>query len=292
MAPAAQRAGLSPVPRWVPAAAVSLAVVALFAPVLVHAAGVWALDQELSFGFLVPPAATGLVWLRRSELRSALAAGSGIGLPVLVGGLLLFVVGLRSGVHAVAAVAFLPTVLGAAAYLYGLGAARLLAPATALVTCALSLYRGLLAPLGFALQEVTARGSATLASLAGVPVHESGVDLYVRDVHLVVAESCSGMDSLLALLCLGFLVVALASAAWPRRALLMALVLPMVLVANILRVTAVLALVMPFGTAAAEGLPHETLSAVVFLFAGLLLWLACVSLRCQPRFAVTPSPSF
>jgi exosortase len=272
----------------VPAAAVSIAVVALFAPVLVHAAGVWALDSELSFGFLVPPAAAALVFLRWRELGASLATGSGLGLLVLAGGLLLFVVGLRSGVHAVAAMAFLPTVLGAAVYLYGLATARILAPATFLVTCALSLYRGLLAPLGFALQEVTARGSATLASLAGVPVHESGVDLYVRDVHLVVAESCSGMDSLLALLCLGFLVVALASAGWARRALLMALILPMVLVSNVLRVTAVLALAMPFGASAAEGLPHEALSAAVFLLAGLLLWLACVSLRCQPRFAVTP----
>jgi exosortase len=288
---AAGRAGLSLPAPWVPAAAVACAVAGLFGPVLVHAAGVWALDQELSFGFLVPPAAAALVWLRRRELRASLAAGSRLGLPVLVGGLLLFVAGVRSGVHAVAGAAFLPIALGAATYLYGLEAARVLAPPAALVTVALGLYRGLLAPLGFAMQELTARGSAALASVVGVPVHESGLDLFVRDVHLVVADSCSGMDSLLALLCLGFLVVALASAGWPRRALLLALVLPVVLVANVLRVTAVLALAVPFGTAAAEGLPHESLSAAVFLLAGLLLWVACVCLRCQPRFAVTPSSS-
>ena len=172
-----------------------------------------------------------------------------------------------------------------------MGAARILAAPVALVSAALSLYRGLLAPLGFALQEVTARGSAALASFAGVPVRGSGVDLFVGEVHFVVAQSCSGMDSLLALLCLGFIVVALASTGWPRRALLLALVLPVVLVTNILRVTAVLALSLPFGTAAAGGLPHETLSAAVFLLAGLVLWLACVCLRCQPRFDVTPSSS-
>jgi len=275
-----------------PAAAVACAAAALYVPVLVHAAGVWALDQELSFGFLVPPAAAALVWLRWPQLRAAVGPGSALGLPVLVAGLLLYVAGLRSGVHAVAGVAFLPTVLGAAAYLYGVAAARVLAPPAALVTVSLSLYRGLLAPLGFALQEVTARSSAALASFLGVPVHGSGVDLFVGGVHLVVAQSCSGMDSLLALLCLGFLVVALASAGWGRRALLLALVLPVVLVTNVLRVTAVLALALPFGTAAAQGLPHESLSAAVFLLAGLVLWLACVLLRCQPRFDVTlPSSS-
>lgn len=271
MATAADRSRLIAANGWIAAAAVGCAATLLYLPVLVHAVGVWSVDQELSFGFLVPPAAAGLVWLRWRPLRASLTSGSVLGLPVLVGGLLLFVAGLRSGVHAVAGASFLPVALGAATYLYGLGAARTLAAPAALVSAALSLYRGLLAPLGFALQEVTARGSAALAALAGVPVHGSGVDLFVRDVHFVVAESCSGMDSLLALLCLGFIVVALAGARWPRRALLLALVLPVVLVTNILRVTAVLALSLPFGAAAAEGLPHESLSAAMFLLAGLVL---------------------
>jgi exosortase/archaeosortase family protein len=97
------------------------------------------------------------------------------------------------------------------------------------------------------------------------------------------------MDSLLALLCLGCLVVALASAAWPRRLLLLALVIPVVLIANVLRVAVVLVLSLPLGTAAGEGLTHEALSAAVFISASLVLWFACVVLRCQPRFDATPS---
>jgi len=292
MATAAERSRLIPSPaRWIAAAAVGCAAAVLYLPVLVHAFGVWSVDQELSFGFVVPPAAAGLVWLRWRPLRASVTSGSSLGLPLLAGGLLLFVAGLRSGVHAVAGVSLLPAALGAVAYLYGAGAAKVLAAPVALVSAALSLYRGLLSPLGFALQEVTARGSAALASFAGVPVRGSGVDLFVGDVHFVVAQSCSGMDSLLALLCLGFIVTALASAGWPRRALLLALVLPVVLVTNVLRVTAVLALSLPFGTAAAQGLPHESLSAAVFLLAGLVLWLASVCLRCQPRFDVTRSSS-
>jgi exosortase len=256
---------------------------------MVHAIGVWRLDQELSFGFLVPPAAAGVVWLRRRQLRWALGQGSRIGMVVLAGGLLLFLVGLRSGVHAVAGASFVPTALGAAAYLSGLSAARLLAAPVALVGAAFSLYRGLLAPVGFALQDLTARGSAGLAAAWGVPVRRSGVDLFVGDVHFVVAQSCSGMDSLLALLCLGCLVVALASAAWPRRLLLLALVIPVVLIANVLRVAVVLVLSLPLGTAAGEGLTHEALSAAVFISASLVLWFACVVLRCQPRFDATPS---
>jgi exosortase len=266
-----------------------VAIAALYLPAVVHAVGVWSVDQELSFGFLVPPSAAVLVWLRRRSLRAALTAGSRLGLVALAAGLLLFVAGAVSDVHALTGVSFLPTVLGATAYLYGVPAAGLLLPATAFATIGLSLYRGLLAPLGFFLQDLTARGSAALAALGGVPVRRSGVDLFVNQVHFVVAESCSGMDSLLALLGLGFLVVALAGAAWPRRLALLGLVVPVVLTANVLRVTAVLALSLPFGSAAGEGLPHEALSAAVFLAAGSALWVACLLLRCQPRFDATPS---
>ena len=263
----------------------------LYAPVLAHAVDVWRLDQELSFGFLLPPAAAGLTWLRRHELRSAAGAGAGAGLPVLAGGLLLFVAGRRTGISAVSGASFLPTVAGAVAFLYGIGVARALFAPLAFVAAGLSLFRGLFAPLGFALQEVTARLAAGLGAAPSPPVHRSGVDPFVGGSHFVVAEACSGLDSLLALLSLSLLVVALASASWRRRALLVALVVPVVLAANVLRVTAVLALSMPFGTAVADGLPHQALSAGVFLLAAALMWSACTLLRCLPRFDATPSPA-
>jgi exosortase len=283
-------------PAVLASALIGLALAGLYGPVLTHAVGVWRLDEELSFGFLLPAVAAMLVWLRWHALRSTQASSADLGLGVLVLGLVLFVTGLRSGVHALAGASFLPTALGAVAYLRGWAAARLLFVPTAFLTAGLSLFRGLFAPLGFVLQELTAGASATLATLAGMHVRRSGMDLFVGDAHFVVAQACSGMDSLLALLSLSLLVVALASgrassAAWPRRALLVLLVVPVVLIANVLRVTAVLALSQPFGTAIAVGLPHQALSAAVFLFASLAMWFACVGLRCLPRFAVTPSPA-
>ena len=289
--PRAIRSFLSRIRPRLPApapAATGAALVALYLPVFTYAAGIWRVDDELSFGFLLPPIAAGLVWLRWSALRSGLSRGAGPGarpaLVALAGGLALYVVGMRAGVHAVAGASFLPTVLGAAAYLYGPAVARLLFAPAAFVAASLSLFRGLFAPLGFALQELTARGSATLAMVVGLPVRRSGLDLFVGNAHFVIAQACSGMDSLLALLSLSLLVVALAAASWVRRLLLLALVVPTVLVANVLRVTAVLALSQPFGTAIAGGLPHQALSASVFLTASLTMWLACVVLRCLPRF--------
>jgi exosortase len=263
----------------------------LYVPALGHAVEVWRVDEELSFGFLLPVVAAGLVWLRWSNLRSSLGPGSSLGLPVLVAGLLLFVAAVRGGVSAAAGASFLPVALGAAAFLYGLPAARVLFAPAGFLTVGLSLFRGLFSALGFALQELTARCSAGLAALAGLPVRRSGVDLFVGDAHFVVAQACSGMDSLLALLSLGLVVAALARAAWPRRLILLALVPPVVLATNVLRVTVVLALSQPFGVGIAVGAAHQALSAAVFLSASLLLWSACIALRCLPRFDVTLSSS-
>ncbi len=274
------------------AAAACLAAGVLYLPVVAHAVDVWRSDQELSFGFLVPPAAAALLVARRRALLAARGPGQVAGVAVLAAGLLLLLASSRSGVHALAGASLLPVALGAAAFLYGAGVARLAAFPVALLTAGLSLYRGLLDTVGFALQQVTAWAAAGSASLLGVPVRRSGVDLFTGDVHLVVAQACSGMDSLLALLCLGAVVAGLASASPLRRAALIGLVLPIIVAANVLRVTLVLVLSGPLGPAVARGLPHELLGASLFVAATLLFASAGLALRCLPSLPARPwSPS-
>jgi len=264
----------------VPAVAIAL----VYAPVFAHGVQVWLSDQELSFGFLVPPTAALMIALRWRDLKAASGPGHPLGLALLAAGLALLLAGARTNVHALEGASFLPVAVGAVAYLHGVGTARLTALPLALTAGALSVYRGLLAPLGFAMQQVTAQASALTATAAGVPVRRSGVDLFTSSVHLVVAQACSGMDSLLALLCLGALFVGLVRASLVRRALLIALVLPIILVANVLRVSLVLVLSGPFGQAVAQGVLHEMLSGSLFVAATLLFVAAGFALRCVPSF--------
>ena len=269
------------------ASATVAAVALVYLPVFAHAVGVWRVDQEFSFGFLIPPVSLALAALRWRELVTARRAGPAASLLVLAAGLVLLVAGSHSDVHALAAVSFLPVVLGAAAYLYGVPAARLIALPALLLTGGLSLYRGLLSSVGFALQQLTAEASAGTAAALGVPVHRSGVDLFTGNVHLIVAQACSGMDSLLALLCLGLVFTGLARATVLRTVALMALVLPIILAANVLRVTLVLILSQPLGRSVADGIIHDLLGASLFVVATVLFTVAGAALRCTPSFAVT-----
>ena len=286
---------MSQASRWwgqLTAAGAAAAITLVYLPVLGHGVDVWRSDQELSFGFLVPPVAAALLASRRRSLLEARADGQPLGLAVLAAGLLLLLASSRSGVHALAGASLLPVTLGAASFLYGAGVARLIALPAALLAGGLSLYRGLLGSVGFGLQLLTAQATAATATQLGVPVRRSGVDLFAGSLHLVVTQACSGMDSLLALLCLGALFVGLAHASLLRRAALIGLVLPIILAANVLRVTLVMLLSRPFGLAVVQGALHEVLSASLFVAATLLFAAAGLALRCVPSLSARQlSPS-
>lgn len=271
--------------RWATAARLVALIILLlvYVPVFAHAVDVWSHDEEFSFAFAVPPITLWLLWLRRKAIPASLGQGANLGLIPLAAGLLMLVVSARINVNVVGGVSFVVTALGAVAYLYGLSTARVVFFPITFLTFGLSLFRGLLSSLGFGLQNLTAHWSAIAASVVGVSVHRDGVDLYAGQFHFVVAQACSGMSSLLTLLCLGTLLVGLAHAALPRRLLLIALIIPIVLLANIARVTLVLTLAQVFGLAVAQGFVHGMFSAVLFLAALGLFLLFGRLLKCYPR---------
>jgi exosortase len=259
------------------------ALVVLYLPAFGHAVEVWGTDPELSFGFFGPPGAAVLVLMRRRELGAASGAGTWLGLPLLVAGLAMLVAGRATGVHAVTGLSLLPTCLGAAAYLAGPRFAQLLVLPLAQLTATASLYVGLLNSLGFWLQQITAAGAAAAANLAGTAVVRSGVDLYVGNGHFVVAQACSGLSSLLALLYLGLIVAAFVTQSWPVRLLLLGSAVPIVLLTNVIRVTIVLITSGATGSNLESGFSHAVLSAGMFLCAGLLFILRAFAFRRLPR---------
>ena len=254
-----------------------------FGPVFGHALEAWRLDPELSFGFFGVPAAAAMTAARFRQLVAVADSGEPIGILVFAVGVVVLLAGDIAGVHALAGTAFLPITLGAAIYVFGVPAAKLLAPQLAIVTLTLSLYRGMLSSVGFPLQQLTANLASGLAGFVVTGVHRSGVDIYVGAAHFVVVQACSGMDSLLALLFLGLLVMAFTTATWPTRIALLAAALPIVVLTNVLRVTLVLVSSAGSGLNLESGALHSALSAAAFLVAGSLFAAAAVALRCTPR---------
>lgn len=264
--------------------ATGLALVAVYAGTVAHAVQTWWADPELSVGFFSLPAAGLVAWSRRDSLRAARDEGSWMAIGVVAVGLALYLGGRAAGVAAVAALSLPAVVAGAAGCLFGLRFAALTVPPALVAAFGMSFYRGLLAPLGFELQRLTAALSSGLAMAAGVPVRRSGVDLIVNGKHFVVAQACSGMDSLLAMLFIGLVVAAMVSAPVLARLLVLAAAVPIALVANVLRVTTVLFSAAHAGINVEAGAAHNLLSAAVFGFAAVCFCALLISLRCLPQW--------
>src|SRR6185436_18346520 len=111
-----------------------------------------------------------------------------------------------------------------------------------------------------------------LLQLAGYPVERSGVVLSLGDNQMLVADACSGLNSIFSLFALGLLYTHLTGpSSKVRTAVLLAAVLPIAIAANILRVTALVLITVHFGEEAAMGFMHGLAGLLVFIAALAML---------------------
>lgn len=82
------------------------------------------------------------------------------------------------------------------------------------------------------LQTVTAAITMTLLDWAGVPAHIEGVFITTPAGYFEVAEACSGVKFLIAMVAYGALVANVCFQSWPRRLAFMALSIAMPIIAN------------------------------------------------------------
>lgn len=261
------------VPRQPVALGLLLITGALVWPVTAHALTVWTIDQEFSYGFLVPPVSLFLCWWRRGALRSCIPRGSDGGIALVLGAAAIYVFGVRVGIYAISGLALSPLLLGMIAYLWGWPSARVVAFPVAFLAFGFGLYRGLLDSAGFALQNITATGAEVLANAIGLAVSRDGLIIHVGSSAFLIAEQCSGLSSLLSLLALATVWAYVIRGRVAVRVGLLPAVLPMVVVANTLRVTAVLVVARWLGPDTATGFFHGYSSLVLFglALAGLVL---------------------
>jgi exosortase len=254
-------------------ATLAMAAVIFVWPSLVHAIDVWTTAEEFSFAFLVGPVVGAMIWWRRDELVRSVTPGTNAGLGIALVALATYLVARRVDVLALAGIAVCPLLWGIVVYMWGWQAGRVLAFPVGFLAFGLGLYRGLLNSVGFALQGITASGASAFAQMLGVQVAQDGLVLHSNGFAIIVAEACSGMSSLLALLALSTLLTYVTRGSFAARMIVVAGVVPIVLVANVTRVTSVLLVAMWFGQDAATGFFHGASSLFVFglSLGGLLL---------------------
>ena len=127
-------------------------------------------------------------------------------------------------------------------------------------------------PLQTQLQQITAVASETTLKLMGEKVTRRGFVLTLPQGELGVAEACSGVKSLFSLAALGAFLAYYRWLSLPRAALQMAIVLPVVLMVNILRVVLCGWIQEHVGRQYIIGTWHDALSYGLLPIGVLVLW--------------------
>lgn len=107
----------------------------------------------------------------------------------------------------------------------------------------------------------------------GIPVFREGVTLSVAQYQLLVEDACSGMNSINGLIAISlFYIYLLRNASWKYSLVLVSLVVPIAVVANIIRVVVLVLLTYFFGDAVAQGFLHMAAGLLLFVSALVLVF--------------------
>jgi exosortase len=224
-------------PSWAWLSVPGVLAVALYAPLFPRLVAEWVEFPNLSHGFAIPLIAGYLLWARwHRERLPPPVMPTAWGLPLLIVGLGALVVGLRGDEPFVARVSLPVTLIGLALFLGGWEVARVAWPGLAYLVFMIPLPWTLLKQVTYRSRLFDATISTQALQWLDVPVHRDGVILYLPNVVLEVADTCSSIPAIAALLSLG---VAYASLALAIRLLLVVATLPLAIAANIIRIISV-----------------------------------------------------
>jgi exosortase B len=108
---------------------------------------------------------------------------------------------------------------------------------------------------------------------AGYPIARSGVTLTIGQYQLLVADACSGLNSMFSLSALGLLYLYLMQhKSWLRNGVIIASLLPIAFVANVVRVMVLVLVTYHFGDEAGQGFIHGFAGILLFIISLLFLF--------------------
>jgi exosortase len=247
------------------------ATLALYAPVIAGLAAEWSEFPSLSHGFAVPLLSAYLLWTRRRQLAEAPIEGSLWGLPLIILAVAMLVIGSLGGEPFVARMSLPVTLLGVVLFLMGTRITRHAWVAIAYLAFMIPLPYLTLRALTYKSRVFDAGITATALGWLGVPVLRDGVMLQLPNMTLEVADDCSSVPAIAALLALGAAYALMqARPTWVRVALTLAAA-PLGLLSNIIRLILTSLGAYYLGPIALNNVIHKFNGTSVFLATVVLL---------------------
>lgn len=247
----------------------------MFIPSYYHLSqGAWNSDSN-GHGPIILALVMWLLWHDRERiLQASTGASPAWGLGLMSLGFFVYILGSSQGIDTVETGAQIPILSGALLLIGGWGSLRkawfpifflcFMVPLPGVVTQMLTL------PLKAAVSYVAEH----VLYWAGYPIGRTGVTMVIGQYHLLVADACSGMNSIFTLEALGLFYMKLMNYQSKTRNVLLALmIIPISFVSNVTRVIALILITYYLGDAVGQGFMHGFAGMLLFAVALVLTFL-------------------
>jgi exosortase len=246
----------------------------------------WSRGGEYAHGYVVPIIAAVVAgWKWKSRLRTVPLSASTAGWSVVLAAVVLYWVGVRASNPRIIAGSLVVLIFGLILYLAGWEWAKEL-----WFPCAFLVF---MIPVNFLEQYVSfplrmfvARASTSMLDVVGLDVYQNGTGIYSRSGRfqpLDVADPCSGIRSLVALMALtslyGYVTM---DRSWKKWLLFLSSI-PLAVLGNLARITTVALVAQGFGQDWAMKIYHDYSGYIVFSLAILCMIALGASLNLRYR---------
>ena len=280
--------------QWLWAWLAATATIAAYIPTFVQLAqGPWQTEQE-GHGPLILAASLWLVWSSRDQLRGTEVRPAPLaGWASLLLGLAMLFLSRTQGLISVEVLSELPVIAGCVLLLAGWRVLRVVAfPIGFLIFTVPApgwMVDGATVPLKVFISDLVTK----VLYAAGYPVAQNGVVIMIGPYQLLMKDACAGMNSIFALSAIGmFYVYAFRWESKVRSLILLATIIPITILANFIRVMALVLIAYYGGVELIDGVLHDLTGIALFIIAlvlvficdGLLGLLGAVARRMRPKF--------
>jgi exosortase B len=234
--------------KWAP---VLIGLLIMYVPTYIDLAQTFWKSEDNAHGPLILAVVLWLIWRRREVLlEPPIDARPLAGGLVLAFGLFLYVIGRSQQFFQPDAFSQIPVLLGIILALQGKKAFKALLFPIAFLVFSVPLPGSLLDAILLPLKQNVSGIVEHLLYWLGYPIARSGVILNIGPYQLLIADACSGLNSMIALSSVGLLFVYLMrNPSIVRNAILILLILPIAFLANVLRVMTLVLVTYHFGDA-------------------------------------------
>ena len=191
---------------------------------------------DYSHGYLVPPFAAFLLWIRRDLFTMDNQGGTGVGAILVFAAALFFVAAGVLGFKLIGAFSLIPAVAGIILMMGGWSMLRWSWPAILFLVFMIPLPMSLETMATQPLRRVGTMASTYILQTMGLPAIAEGNVIQLTEQKIGVAEACSGLRMLMSSAALAFGLAFMINRPLWERALIVLSAIPIAIITNVIRI--------------------------------------------------------